>query len=71
MQCLTRELPWSLGMFLPEEVKSYLRPVRDRIKSIGTNRTSDETKSLESILAALFDNSFQKGIDKITPLIPQ
>ncbi|MEK6868901.1 MAG: glycosyltransferase [Nanoarchaeota archaeon] len=52
---LTRDFPWSLGTSLPEEVKRYLRPVRDNIKRIGAkkNMTSEEIENLESILAAL------------------
>lgn len=55
LQQLTQDLPWSLGTSLPEEVKRYLRTVRDRIKRTGTkkNMTLGELQDLESILAAL------------------
>ena len=55
LQYLTRDFPWSLGASLPEEVKRYLRPVRDSINRRRTkkNMTLGEIESLELILAAL------------------
>jgi len=55
LQRLIGDLPWSLGAPLPEEVKRYLRPIRDHIKWRRTkkNMTSEELEGLESILAVV------------------
>lgn len=55
LQRLTRDLPWSLGIYLPEDVKRYLRPIRDGIKQNWAKKgmAPDEIRNLESILVAM------------------
>jgi len=31
---LTKDMPWSFGFYLPDQIKAVIRPVRDKIKSL-------------------------------------